>query len=138
MSRDGTGTSTASGTERLFEEYTLVRVRHSDKDPSDFWYKGEMGFFDFTSFRSRKTQVAVCLEFPATSTNAQKNGREWERRGQDVVASMIEKFSVLYMTDHDSEHEYEHDGVELDVFRTKKLRYVLSSQERTQRRTVAS
>jgi hypothetical protein len=33
----------------------------------------------------------------------------------DVVASMIEKFSVLYADyDHDSEHEYEHDGVELD------------------------
>jgi hypothetical protein len=64
---------------------------------------------------------------------------KWERRGQDVVASMIEKFSVLYADyDHDSEHEYEHDGVKLDDIQDEEIRYVLSSQERTQRRTMAS
>jgi hypothetical protein len=44
----------------------------------------------------------------------------------DVVASMIEKFSVLYADyDHDSEHEYEHDGVKLDDIQDE--RYVTFS-----------
>jgi hypothetical protein len=27
------------------KSYTWPTSRRSDKDPSDFWYKGEMGFF---------------------------------------------------------------------------------------------
>ena len=34
--------------ERLFEElYKAYKCGRSEKDPSEFWYKGEMGFFDF-------------------------------------------------------------------------------------------
>jgi len=38
--------------ERLFEEmYKAYREGRSAKDPSEFWYNGELGFFDFVSNR---------------------------------------------------------------------------------------
>ena len=34
----------------LFREmYKAYREGRAEKDPSDFWYKGEIGFFDFYS-----------------------------------------------------------------------------------------
>jgi hypothetical protein len=40
---------------RLFEELYRAVGGRSDKDPSEFWYKGEIGFFDFTSSRWRRS-----------------------------------------------------------------------------------
>jgi hypothetical protein len=34
--------------ERLFREMTLAyKQGRAEKDPKDFWYQGEIGFFDF-------------------------------------------------------------------------------------------
>ena len=89
---------------------------HSDKDPSDFWYKGEMGFFDFYIIPLAK-KLKDCGVFGVSSDEylnyAQKNRQEWERRGQDVVASMVEKLSVLY-ADHG------HEGVRPDDIQDEK------------------
>ena len=36
--------------ERLFQEmHKAYREGRAEKDPSEFWYKGEIGFFDFYS-----------------------------------------------------------------------------------------
>ena len=33
---------------RLFDEmYKAYRQGRAEKDPAEFWYKGEIGFFDF-------------------------------------------------------------------------------------------
>jgi hypothetical protein len=72
-----------------------------------------MGFFDFYIIPLAK-KLKDCGVFGVSSDEylnyAQKNRQEWERRGQDVVASMIEKFSIMY-ADH-PHHDY--DGVRLD------------------------
>jgi class 3 adenylate cyclase len=120
--------------ERLFQEmYLAYKSGHSDKDPSDFWYKGEMGFFDFYIIPLAK-KLKDCGVFGVSSDEylnyAQKNRQEWERRGQDVVASMIEKFSILYADyDHDSDHEY--DGVRLDDIQDEEKTALRSQLART-------
>jgi hypothetical protein len=62
------------------------KSRHSDKDPSDFWYKGEMGFFDFTSFHREK--LKDCGVFGVSSDeylNYPKESAEW----QNAVGRML-------------------------------------------------
>jgi hypothetical protein len=102
--------------ERLFQElYVAYKTGHADKDPSEFWYKGEMGFFDFYIIPLAK-KLKDCGVFGVSSDEylnyAQKNRQEWERRGQEVVASMIEKAAVMY-ADHDHDED-EGGGVRLD------------------------
>ena len=81
--------------ERLFMEmYTAYKQGRSEKDPSEFWYKGEMGFFDFYIIPLAK-KLSDCGVFGVSSDEylgyAQKNREEWENRGQEVVAAMIAK-----------------------------------------------
>jgi hypothetical protein len=65
----------------------------SDNDPSDFWYKGEMGFFDFYIIPLAK-KLKNCGVFGVSSDEylnyALKNRQEWEDRGLEVVASLVE------------------------------------------------
>jgi class 3 adenylate cyclase len=79
---------------RLFEElYRAFVDGRSDKDPSDFWYKGEMGFFDFYIIPLAK-KLKDCGVFGVSSDEylnyALKNRQEWEDRGLEVVASLVE------------------------------------------------
>jgi len=81
--------------ERLFEEMYLAFQRgRSDKDPSEFWYKSEIGFFDFYVIPLAK-KLSDCGVFGVSSHEyleyANKNRVEWEMRGKDAVATMIEK-----------------------------------------------
>jgi hypothetical protein len=79
---------------RLFEEMYRAYVEgRSDNDPSDFWYKGEMGFFDFYIIPLAK-KLKNCGVFGVSSDEylnyALKNRQEWEDRGLEVVASLVE------------------------------------------------
>jgi class 3 adenylate cyclase len=79
---------------RLFEELYRAYVEgRSDKDPSDFWYKGEMGFFDFYIIPLAK-KLKDCGVFGVSSDEylnyAKKNRQEWEERGLEVVAGLVE------------------------------------------------
>jgi class 3 adenylate cyclase len=79
---------------RLFEELYRAYVEgRSDKDPSEFWYKGEMGFFDFYIIPLAK-KLKDCGVFGVSSDEylnyAMQNRQEWEDRGLEVVASLIE------------------------------------------------
>mmetsp|Transcript_23870 Transcript_23870/g.66241 ORF Transcript_23870/g.66241 Transcript_23870/m.66241 type:complete len:611 (-) Transcript_23870:1721-3553(-) len=81
--------------ERLFfEMYKAYVEGRAEKNPADFWYKGEIGFFDFYILPLTK-KLADCGVFGVSSDEyhnyAQQNRREWESKGQDVVAAMIEK-----------------------------------------------
>lgn len=83
--------------ERLFEEmYVAYRLGRSDKDPSDFWYKGEIGFFDHYIIPLTK-KLRDCGVFGVSSDEymnyAIKNREEWEMRGQEVVANMVERLT---------------------------------------------
>merc|ERR1712151_82312 len=80
---------------RLFEEmYRAFVTGRSDKDPSEFWYQGEIGFFDFYIIPLAK-KLKDCGVFGVSSdeylTYAQQNRKEWEHRGREVVAEMLEE-----------------------------------------------
>mmetsp|Transcript_4540 Transcript_4540/g.9482 ORF Transcript_4540/g.9482 Transcript_4540/m.9482 type:complete len:103 (+) Transcript_4540:1-309(+) len=74
--------------------YKAYKEGRTEKDPSEFWYKGELGFFDFYIIPLAK-KLKNCGVFGVSSDEylnyAQKNRQEWEIRGQEIVASMIEK-----------------------------------------------
>jgi hypothetical protein len=78
---------------RLFEEvYRAYVDGRSDKDPSEFWYKGEIGFFDFYIIPLAK-KLKDCGIFGVSSDEylnyAMKNRQEWEDRGLEVVAGLM-------------------------------------------------
>ena len=75
---------------RLFEELYQAYVEgRAEKDPSEGWYQGELGFFDFYIIPLAK-KLKECGVFGVSSdeylTYATQNRREWETKGQEVVA----------------------------------------------------
>jgi class 3 adenylate cyclase len=80
--------------QRLFEEmYAAYRAGRAAKDPSEFWYQGEIGFFDFYVIPLAK-KLKDCGVFGVSCDEflnyAQKNRDEWESRGHEIVAEMVE------------------------------------------------
>jgi class 3 adenylate cyclase len=80
--------------QRLFEElYSAYIQGRSASDPSENWYKGEIGFFDFYIIPLAK-KLRECGVFGVSSDEylnyAEKNRQEWEARGMEVVAGMME------------------------------------------------
>ena len=86
--------------QRLYEEmYLAYRQGRSDTDPSDNWYKGEIGFFDFYIIPLAQ-KLKDCGVFGVSSDEymcyAMENRREWESRGHEIVAEMVEKVQRKY------------------------------------------
>ena len=78
----------------LFEEmYEAYRTGHAATNPVDFWYKGEIGFFDYYIIPLAK-KLKDCGVFGVSSDEylnyAMKNREEWEVRGHEVVMEMLE------------------------------------------------
>lgn len=78
---------------RLFKEmYAAYRDGRSQKDPSEFWYKGEIGFFDFYIIPLAK-KLKDCGVFGVSSDEylqyAISNRNEWERKGKSVVEGLV-------------------------------------------------
>ena len=81
--------------ERFFLEcYKAYKSGRSDQDPSEGWYQGEIGFFDYYIIPLAK-KLKDCGVFGVSSDEylkyAEANRKEWASRGQEVVASMIAK-----------------------------------------------
>jgi hypothetical protein len=81
--------------ERLFEEmYAAYKAGRAEKDPSEFWYEGEIGFFDHYIIPLAK-KLSDCGVFGVSSDEylnyAQVNREEWGRRGQEIVTQMAER-----------------------------------------------
>ena len=81
--------------EKLFEEmYIAYQEGRADKDPSDFWYKGEIGFFDFYIIPLAK-KLKECGVFGVSSDEylqyATNNRNEWLHKGEKVVQEIVEK-----------------------------------------------
>jgi class 3 adenylate cyclase len=79
---------------RLFSELYKAYVEgRAEKDPSDFWYEGELGFFDFYIIPLAK-KLKDCGVFGVSSYEyldyAERNRAEWKAKGRDVVESMVE------------------------------------------------
>lgn len=79
--------------ERLFQEvykaYTEGRI---DKDPSEGWYQGEIGFFDFYIIPLAK-KLETCGVFGVSSDEylsyAQHNRDEWAEKGEAIVEGYL-------------------------------------------------
>ncbi|GKY99150.1 hypothetical protein MPSEU_000870500 [Mayamaea pseudoterrestris] len=78
----------------FFECFRAWKEGRSAQDPSESWYKGEIGFFDFYIIPLAK-KLKDCGVFGVSSDEylnyAQRNRKEWEARGEEVVQEMIEK-----------------------------------------------
>jgi class 3 adenylate cyclase len=77
---------------RLFKELYKAYVEgRAETDPSEFWYKGEIGFFDFYIIPLAK-KLKDCGVFGVSSYEylnyAELNRAEWEAKGQAIVEEM--------------------------------------------------
>eukprot|EP01083_Nonionella_stella_P056364 148446_1 len=82
--------------QRLFKEmYEAFLQGRAEKDPSDNWYDGEKGFFDFYIIPLAK-KLKDCGVFGVSSDEylqyAVQNRKEWDLKGQELVAEMIQSF----------------------------------------------
>jgi len=78
----------------LFEEiYEAYRNGRCTASPAEFWYEGELKFFDNYIIPLAK-KLRDCNIFGVSSDEclnyAERNRMEWESRGQSVVAEYIE------------------------------------------------
>ena len=81
--------------ERLFlEMYKAYKLGRATVDPSENWYTGEIGFFDFYVI-PLANKLKDCGVFGVSSDEylnyAQSNRLEWEIKGQEVVVEMTKK-----------------------------------------------
>jgi len=84
----------------LFEElYKAYKQGRATMDPTKFWYRGELGFFDHYIMPLAK-KLKECGVFGKTSDEflnyATQNRQEWELRGKEVVAEMVEELAQKY------------------------------------------
>ena len=81
--------------EALFMEmYTAFKNGRSEKDPSESWYEGELGFFDFYII-PLATKLFKCGVLKVSDDEivsyARQNREEWKEKGRDIVAQMKQK-----------------------------------------------
>ena len=86
--------------ERFFLEcYKAFKEGRAEKDPAEYWFQGEIGFFDFYIIPLAK-KLKDCGVFGVSSDEylnyATKNREEWLARGETVVSEMIQKAKDLY------------------------------------------
>jgi len=86
--------------ERLFEEsYKAYVEGRAEKDPSENWYQGELGFYDFYIIPLAK-KIKQCAVFGVSSDEylsyALANREEWEERGKEVVKDMVTKIDAIF------------------------------------------
>jgi hypothetical protein len=80
--------------ERLFSEmYSAYKSGRTDQDPSKFWFKGELWFFDnyVIPLAMKLKDCGVFGVSPDECLNyATENRALWEAKGEEIVADMLE------------------------------------------------
>ena len=83
----------------FFELYSAYKSGRASTDPSEGWYKGEIGFFDFYIIPLAK-KLESCGVFGVSSHEylnyAQSNREEWVREGENIVREYLEKYNKQY------------------------------------------
>ena len=81
------------------EMYKAYKAGRLEKDPSEGWYKGEMGFFDFYIIPLAK-KLFKCGVFGVSSDEylnyALINRKEWEQKGPQMVEQYLEKYKQIH------------------------------------------
>eukprot|EP00980_Cylindrotheca_fusiformis_P002318 scaffold541_cov138-Cylindrotheca_fusiformis.AAC.1 len=85
--------------EKFFMEcYAAYQSGRADSDPSENWYKGEIGFFDFYVIPLAK-KLESCGVFGVSSREylsyAQSNRDEWVREGERLVKEYLAKYRKM-------------------------------------------
>jgi 3'5'-cyclic nucleotide phosphodiesterase len=88
--------------EHLIEEMYFAYLNgRADRDPCDFWYQGELAFFDVVVIPlAKKLQACSVLDVISNESlrNAIQNRSEWEKKGLEIATSMKE----IFRSDHES------------------------------------
>jgi hypothetical protein len=84
---------------RLFKEMSLAfRAGRMEVDPANFWYEGELKFFDNYVIPLAK-KLKDCQVFGVSSDEylnyALSNRLEWEEKGKSVVAEVVESLGAM-------------------------------------------
>jgi len=80
---------------RLFEEmYQGFVDGRTSSDPSDFWFEGELQFYNNYTLplvrRLRQSGAFVTASTDSHQDYAEQNKRQWENKGKDIVAEMVD------------------------------------------------
>jgi hypothetical protein len=74
--------------------YQAFKANRLNRNPGEFWFQGEIGFFDFYIIPLAK-KIGECKVFGVSSDEflkyAQANRNEWELKGKNIVAKLLEK-----------------------------------------------
>jgi hypothetical protein len=86
--------------ERLLQEmYLAYQQGRMEKDPTENWAKGEIGFFDFYIIPLAK-KLAECGVFGVSSAEyldyAKINRRKWLEEGEAITEKMVAKLKASY------------------------------------------
>ena len=97
--------------ERLFcELYEAYKAGRMGADPSTFWYKGEIGFFDNYIIPLAK-KLKDCNVFGVSSDEylsyAKANREEWEQKGEQIVQELVQKYVFTIQEEEGDEDESE-------------------------------
>jgi 3'5'-cyclic nucleotide phosphodiesterase len=88
----------------IYQAHLCGRVK---ANPVDFWYKGELDFFDYYIIPLAK-KLKDCNVFGVSSDEylnyAEKNRAEWEARGHEIVTEMMDETLLASLS---SEVEYD-------------------------------
>ena len=84
---------------RLLEEmYLAYATGRAVKDPTETWYEGEIGFFDYYIIPLAK-KLKNCGVFGVSCDEflnyAEDNRNEWKAKGREIVREMKEKLVVM-------------------------------------------
>lgn len=84
---------------RLFQEvYEAYLSGRTDNDPRDYWYEGELSFFDCYVIPLAK-KLADCGVFGVASSEflgyAERNRQEWQDRGKDIIEGYMEEATTM-------------------------------------------
>jgi len=81
--------------ERLFDEHCRAYQNgRTTLRPAESWYQSQLASFDNKVIPLSQRLAKVCLGSSDEHLNlAQRNRQEWQRKGQTLVASMVQKLS---------------------------------------------
>ena len=120
--------------ERFFMEcYKAFKEGRAEKDPAEYWYTGEIGFFDFYIIPLAK-KLKDCGVFGVSSDEylsyATRNRKEWESKGQAVVAEMISNAVKHFSVEADHASPEDHSSLSHPPFSTIKSNLLKTIEEK--------
>lgn len=91
------------------------RAGRAEKNPAEYWYKGEIGFFDFYIIPLVK-KLKECGVFGVSSEEyldyAMKNRAQWEQQGEAIVQEMVDKYLPAIIEEEEDLSDNEDDASE--------------------------